>query len=71
MKTKTITLSISKTVQIDRYEPLEIRIERVVEVEDDEDPADVELLMYKQLSNSVIKYIRNEKIKWGNENGGN
>ena len=61
---KTITVTVSKTVQTQQYEPVIVTVSETVEVSADRDSQEVHLETYKGVTKSAKKFIDNEIAKW-------
>ena len=59
----TITVEVSRTVQVASYEPVTVRVTQTVVTTTDEAEA-VKLDTYKSVTQSVKKYIDNEFTKY-------
>lgn len=57
MKTKTITITVSRTVQLKQYEPVTITVTETVELSSEDDKLLVRNQTYAAISKSVAKYI--------------
>lgn len=64
MKTRTITIEVCKTVQVQSYEPVSVRVVETVEIEEDDDVSEIRLSTYKSVTQAVKKYIDNELTKY-------
>ena len=63
MSKRRIKIQVSRTIQVDRYEPVTDSIEEEIVVMDDEaDDARKEL--YRSVTQNVKKFIDNEKLKY-------
>ncbi len=63
MSKRRIKIQVSRTIQVDRYEPVTVSIEEEIVVMDDEaDDARKEL--YRSVTQNVKKFIDNEKLKY-------
>lgn len=63
MSKRRIKIQVSRTIQVDRYEPVSVSIEEEIVVMDDEaDDARKEL--YRSVTQNVKKFIDNEKLKY-------
>lgn len=60
MKRKSLTITVSKTVQVKQYEPVTITLTDIVELESDDDPKDVRNRVYKELTKSLVVYLNHE-----------
>lgn len=57
---KSVTVTVSKTVQIRQYEPSTVTVTEVHELEADDDARAVRREVYGNISKSVLSYINNE-----------
>lgn len=63
MSKRRIKIQVSRTIQVDRYEPVTVSIEEEIVVTDDEaDDARKEL--YRSVTQNVKKFIDNERLKY-------
>ncbi len=63
MSKRRIKIQVSRTIQVDRYEPVTVSIEEEIVVMDDEaDDARKEL--YRSVTQNVKKFIDNERLKY-------
>jgi hypothetical protein len=59
-KAKTVTVTISRTVQIRQYEPVTVTVSEVHEVKEGETTREVRNSAYNAVSASVVKYVEHE-----------
>ncbi len=64
---RTITVEVEKTISIQSYEPVKVRVVETVTLDDNEDSEEVRLSLYKRVTKSVSKYMENEQAKWERE----
>jgi hypothetical protein len=57
---ESITVTISRTIQIQQYQPLTISIAETHNCDEDEDPQEVRNTVYKQVAESVSRYLNRE-----------
>lgn len=62
-KIKTITVTVSKMVQLRQYEPFTVTVAEIVELETGDDKLTVRNETYASISKSVTKYINHEISK--------
>jgi hypothetical protein len=60
-----ITIEVSRTVQINSYEPVSVKVIEQVEVGEDEDANEVRDETYARVTKAVKRYIDNEAAKYG------
>ncbi|QBQ74673.1 hypothetical protein BcepSauron_293 [Burkholderia phage BcepSauron] len=75
MKIRRISVSLSKTIQAARFEPVEVGFSVDADLEDDDDIAEARAELYKEASKSVrlmmkrdLKTWRAEHDQWHEEN---
>lgn len=61
---KTITVTVTKTVQTAQYEPVTVTVTEVREVSSEKDSEETHLKMYTGVTKSVKKFIDNELAKY-------
>lgn len=61
---KTITVTVTKTVQTAQYEPVTVTVTEVREVSSEKDSEETHLKMYTACTKSVKKFIDNEMAKY-------
>lgn len=61
---RTITIEVSRTVQIQSYEPVSVRVSETIKLDDDEDEAEARADLYKAVTKQVASYIKNEQLKY-------
>lgn len=64
---RTITVEVEKTISIQSYEPVKVRVVETVTLNDKDDSEEVRLSVYKRVTKSVSKYMENEQAKWERE----
>jgi hypothetical protein len=64
MKTRTLTIEVTKTVQVQSYEPVTVRVSETVALDDSDDAAEVRTETYRRVTQAVKKYIDNEHTKY-------
>lgn len=65
MSKRTITISVSRTVQVERFEPSQVTVTETIEVLDE--PERVEKArkrLYSDVTKQVKSYIDNEQLKY-------
>jgi hypothetical protein len=64
MKIKTIKVMVSRTVQIERFEPVQVTFEAAATIEEDEDIDKAQFELYKQVTQFTKKCVDNEVRKY-------
>lgn len=64
---ETITVTINRTVQLKKFEPLTITVTEVHQVQEGEDPRAVRLQVYNQVATSVASYMNKELERYTEE----
>jgi len=64
MRIKSIKVTVSRTVQVDRFEPVQVTIEEAADLEPGDDIETCEFELYKQVTKRVKKCIDNEVAKY-------
>jgi len=67
MKRKTIKFVVSRTVQVERFEPVTVTFEASAELEPDDDIPACEFELYREVTQRVKKCIDNEVKKYAKE----
>jgi hypothetical protein len=62
-KTKTMTVTVTRMVQLKQYEPFTVTVAETVELENGDDKLLVRNETYASISKSVTKYINHEISK--------
>ena len=57
---KTVTVTVSRTVQITQYSPVTVTVTEVHEVKEGESTREVRNSAYNAVSASVVKYVQHE-----------
>lgn len=57
---ESITITISRTIQVKQYEPLTVTVTETYQCEEDDDLQEVRNAAYKQVADSVAKYLKRE-----------
>lgn len=66
-KRKSVTVSVSRTIQLKQYHPVGITITETAEVPPDENYKDIELELYKSATKAVTKFLDNEIREHGED----
>lgn len=61
----TIKIEVSRTVQINSYEPVSVKVTEQVVVGEEEDTDEVRDATYSRVTKAVKRYIDNEAAKYG------
>jgi hypothetical protein len=61
---RTVKISVTRTIQVDRFEPVTVTVEESIQLKDSEDPVEPRRELYKEVTQQVAKYIENEKRKY-------
>lgn len=64
MKSKTITVTVKRTIQTDSYESSSVEVSEVFELSDKDDPEECRSEAYKAVTRLVKKGIDNEFKKY-------
>lgn len=64
MKTRSITIEVCKTVQIQSYEPVSVRVSETVVLDAEDAVDEVRSDTYRRVTQAVKKYIDNEQLKY-------
>lgn len=65
MKKRTITISVSRTIQIERFEPAQVTVSETIEVEDEKEKVvKARERLYADVTKQVKGYIDNEQAKY-------
>ena len=67
MKRKIIKFAVSRTVQVERFEPVTVTFEASAEIEPGDDVSACEFELYKEVTQRVKKCVDNEVKKYGAE----
>lgn len=62
---RTLKISVCRTVQVERYEPVTVTVEESIQLKDSEDPAEARSALYKDVTQQVTRYVKNEVKKYG------
>lgn len=62
---RTIKISVSRTIQVERFEPVSVTVEETIQVKDNEDPVEARTTLYKDVTQQVKRYVDNERKKYG------
>jgi hypothetical protein len=61
---RTITIEVSKTIQIKQFEPVSVKVSETIQLTDDMDATEARTDLYKDVTRAVTKYIDNEQLKY-------
>lgn len=65
MKKRTITISVSRTVQVERFEPAQVTVTETIEVEDEKEKVvKARERLYADVTKQVKSYVDNEVAKY-------
>jgi len=64
MRVKTIKVAVSRTVQVERFEPVQVTVEAVADLEPDENVKEAKLELYKGVTRATKQFIDNEVLKY-------
>lgn len=65
MKKRVISISVSRTVQVERFEPVQVTVQETIEVEDEKEKVkDARERLYAGITKQVKAYIDNETTKY-------
>jgi hypothetical protein len=64
MKRKSITVTVTKTVQAAAFEPVVISVAETAELEDGDKASSVKAKLYASASASVHEYMKEELTLW-------
>jgi hypothetical protein len=67
IKRKTVSVSVSRTVQITQYHPSTVTVTEEAEIPEGMTHVEVKEVLYKSASASVVKFMNNEIDKWSKE----
>lgn len=62
---RTITISVTRTIQVERFEPVGVTVTESIEIKDTADPAEARKKLYSDVTKQVTSYVENEKKKYG------
>lgn len=62
---RTIKIAVSRTIQVERFEPVSVTVEESIQLKDDEDAAEARTQLYSDVTKQVTRYVRNEVKKYG------
>lgn len=66
MATRTISISVSRTVQVERFEPSQVTVTETIEVKDVPSAVkEARSELYAAVTKQVASYIENEQKKYG------
>ena len=64
---RVIKISVTRTMQVDRFEPVSVTVEETIEVRDGDGVPEARTTLYKEVTQQVKKYIDNEARKYKKE----
>lgn len=64
MRVKTIKVAVSRTVQVERFEPVQVTVEAVADLGPDDDVKESKLELYKGVTRATKQFIDNEVLKY-------
>ena len=64
MRIKSIKVTVSRTVQVERFEPIQVTLEEQADIEPGDDMDKCEFELYKQVTQRVKKCVDNEVRKY-------
>lgn len=67
IKRKTVSVKVTRTVQVQQYQPSTIEVTETADVPEGSDPRDVKDELYKSASASVVKFMNAEIKKYSEE----
>ncbi len=68
MKRKSITVEISKTIQVVQFEPIVVRVAETAELEDGDKVSKVREKLHESVSDSVVQIMKDEVKRWRKKN---
>lgn len=63
-KTKTISVTVSKTLQVTQFEPIRIEVTQAVTLDPEETPREVRAQLYDECSRAVRTMMKKEIEVW-------
>jgi ABC-type transporter Mla subunit MlaD len=69
LKIKSMTLTIEKTIQVVKFEPVSVRLSQTVDIEEGDARREIRKLLYKDTSNSVNVMMGQELELWRKDHG--
>lgn len=63
MKTKSITITVGRTISLAPYESSRVEVQQIVELDKDDDADECMMESYKSVTVKVAKFVENEKRK--------
>jgi len=67
--TRTIRISVQRTVQVERFEPVSVTVEETVQVRNEDEVAEARMELYKDVTRAVKKFVDNEVAKYSDGKG--
>lgn len=61
---RTITISVTRTIQVERFEPVGVTVTESIEIKDTADAAEARKKLYSDVTKQVTSYVENEKRKY-------
>lgn len=59
-----ITVEVTKTVQVQQYEPVTVRVTETMVLDKGTDTEEARKSLYKRVTRAVASYVENEQAKW-------
>lgn len=69
LKIKSMTLTIEKTIQVVKFEPVSVRLSQTVDIEEGDARREIRKLLYKDTSNAVNVMMGQELELWRKDHG--
>lgn len=65
--TNTLTVKVSKTIQIQQYEPVTVEVTETMVLNSENNDPETRTKLYRRVTREVAAHIENEKAKWAKE----
>lgn len=60
---RTITIEVSRTVQVRQFEPVSVRVCETITVDEDDDVEEARTSLYREVTRANKKFLDNEVLK--------
>ncbi len=67
IKRKTISVTVSRTIQVQQFQPSVVTVTETTELGPDDNPEEVKAVLYKSASRSVTKFMNAEIDKYSGD----
>lgn len=64
MKRKTVSVTVTKVVQAEQYEPVTVSVSETADLEDGDKASETKRKLYESASKSLHKFMREEIKLW-------